>query len=280
MGGLEESIKSGLLLRGVILGWRVLDGVLDEVAGATASKITFKWKQVNKLMSCNRGKASPDLYTRTKLFSASAGYCQNPDCLRGLFLELEKNSIHIAEMAHIFAANDKGPRANKLLDDAARGDFNNLILLCPSCHTIVDKSPADFPDALITAWKGDHDYKIRAAFGIASYTTRDEVRNAIAPLLRANRHIHANFGPDNDYRLNPESEEASHWKRKVVGQVIPNSLSIIKILDINKDHLNSNEKDTVESFRQHIDDISARHLEGVESITSRFPPEMNNILED
>jgi hypothetical protein len=92
-------------------------------------------------MTCTRGAASPDAHTQRRLFAASAGYCQNPTCANALFVDVANKSIHIAEMAHVFAANNGGPRANPQLSEAERGAFENLVVLCSNCHTMVDKAP-------------------------------------------------------------------------------------------------------------------------------------------
>jgi hypothetical protein len=79
--------------------------------------------------------------TRARLFAASAGYCQSPSCSHELFVDLPGKSIHVAEMAHVFAANDKGPRGNPELSEPERGTFENLILLCSTCHTMIVPHP-------------------------------------------------------------------------------------------------------------------------------------------
>ncbi|WP_271183643.1 HNH endonuclease, partial [Novosphingobium resinovorum] len=58
------------------------------------------------------------------------------------------------EMAHIVARQAEGPRG-----DGVGGDnsYENLILLCPTCHTRIDKAPNDFPVALLQKWKADHE---------------------------------------------------------------------------------------------------------------------------
>jgi hypothetical protein len=66
-------------------------------------------------MACSRGKATPNQNTQRRLFSASAGHCQNPSCLRVLFIDTGSKTVHVAELAHVFAAMDDGPRANDKL---------------------------------------------------------------------------------------------------------------------------------------------------------------------
>jgi hypothetical protein len=230
-------------------------------------------------MACSRGKASPDKQTTLRLFAASGGFCQNPQCQRHLFVDTDAGNIHVAEMAHVFAANDRGPRANSELSAAERGDYENLVLLCSSCHTIVDKASKAFPDTLLVEWKREHTKRIAATFGAINYTSRAEARAAIEPILAENRLIFDEYGPDNEYRHNPESEAALTWQRKVRSKILPNNRKILAILDANRSHLKIEEKTSVEQFRQHVDDLEARHIaENVTGSARRFPPKMQSIL--
>ena len=230
-------------------------------------------------MSCYRGKASPDQHTKLRLFAASAGFCQRPDCQRRLFVDTDSRNLHIAEMAHVFAANNKGPRANVELTEDERGAYENLILLCPSCHSIIDKAPDDFPDDLLVEWKRSHVERIAAAFGAVEYSGRQAAREAIEPALAENRLIFEEYGPENEYQFDPESEFAQVWQRKVRSRVLPNNRKVLAILDANRCHLRGEELTTLEQFRQHIDDLEARHLgEDVVAVGRRFPDGMQTIL--
>ena len=230
-------------------------------------------------MTCSRGKASPDPHTKLRLFADSGGYCQNPGCLRGLFVDADGANIHIAEMAHIFAANNDGPRAKVELSPEERGAYGNLILLCPSCHTIIDKAPESFPDVMIAEWKRSHLRRIAAAFGAVEYESRAATRCAIEPLLDENRAVFEQYGPLGEYRLNPESEMADVWARKVRSLILPNNRKVLAILKANRRHLRPEEREVLERFRQHVDDLEARHLgEGVVAVGATFPEEMSNIL--
>lgn len=231
-------------------------------------------------MACPRGKASPNAHTVRKLFAASAGHCQNPNCLRELFIDLPKAKFHVAEMAHVFAANDDGPRANAALSEEERGAFENLILLCSLCHTTIDKAPEAYPDSDIVRWKRDHSEKIRALFGVTTFENRSEARDAIESLLAENYQIFKDYGPHIEDAKNPESGAAERWGRKVTEKIIPNNRKILAQLDANKKLLTENEATTVEKFRQHLDDLEARHLENYREGASRFPEEMSNLLRD
>jgi len=232
-------------------------------------------------MSCSRGAAAPDRNTTFRLFAASAGYCQNPACHRPLFVSVGTDRIHIAEMAHILAASNQGPRAVNTMSAAYRGSFDNLILLCANCHIVIDKAPNQFPDTLLVGWKRDLQASLDQMFGAVAFPERKGVRKAIEPLLLQNRVIFDEYGPDASYRENPESEMASTWQRYMRERIIPNNRRILAILDVNRTHLMPDELRTLELFRQHILDLEARHLTDLSlGVQRRFPPEMDSIVTD
>lgn len=231
-------------------------------------------------MACSRGAASPDSHTKRRLFAASAGYCQNPGCSNELFVDTVDKPIHIAEMAHIFAANDDGPRPNPKLSKEERGSFENLIMLCANCHTMVDKAPSSFPDNIIMNWKRSHKNKLQGLFGAVVFETRASARRSLEPILAENHSIFIKYGPHIDAADNPESGAAEQWKRKMLTRILPNSRRMLVILDTNLHLLDSDEKITLEHFRQHIDDLEAFHIEGINMDASRFPNDLVNIMKD
>lgn len=232
-------------------------------------------------MTCDRGKATPDELTKLKLFAHSAGICQNPSCLTALFVSGASKQFHIAEMAHICAASASGPRGDLKLTEAERGSYKNLILLCPTCHTKIDKAPSDYPDETVMLWKARHKERITRAFGAHEYQSQAEARKAIEPLLAENRTIFETYGPHRIENQNPETELAAMWQKKVLEKVIPNNRTMLMILDANRDFLSKAEISTLEIFRQHVDDLEARHFNDMATgHATRFPSDMNTMLKD
>lgn len=231
-------------------------------------------------MTCPRGAASPNAHTQRRLFSSSGGYCQNPACSRELFIEFAEKGIHVAEMAHVFAANDDGPRANARLSKEDRGNFDNLVLLCSTCHTIVDKAPETFTDGDLLSWKREHANKLRAVFGVTRFESRSEAQGSIAPYMRENRAIFDEYGPLIEAASNPESGAAERWGRKVLTKIIPNNRRVLAQLAENQHLLTPEEVRVAELFRQHVDDLEARHIEGFLEGAAQFPPGMTDILKD
>ncbi len=180
-------------------------------------------------------------------------------------------------MAHIFAANDKGPRGNAKLTENERGAYDNLILLCANCHTMIDKASSDFPDAMIRRWKRERAERLAAVFGAIHLRSREAVRAVIEPLMHENKHIFEKYGPEIDARYDPESNDAEVWTRKVLIKILPNNRQILSILDANATHVVDEERSVIEAFRQHIDDLTARHLEGTTG-GRRYPDGMKTMM--
>ncbi|WP_019029039.1 hypothetical protein [Colwellia piezophila] len=231
-------------------------------------------------MANARGKASPNAHTQRRLFASSAGYCQNPSCSKKLFDEAGGTRFLIAELAHVFAAQDDGPRANAELSDEERGAFENLIVLCANCHTMVDKAPDAFPDLMMTRWKREHEHKLVELFGVRKFDDRESVRDVVEPLLIESRTVFEMYGPHIEEAQNPESGAAEQWKRKVLTIIIPNNRKVLSFVDANRHLLSDSEKVTKEKFRQHIDDLEAFHIEDARQDSSRFPVEMADIFKD
>ncbi len=81
--------------------------------------------------------------------------------------ELSADKVHgnssypIGEQAHIVAENDNGPRGKSILNEKERASYRNLILLCPTHHSIIDKAPEDYPIERLHMIKQEHEDWVR-----------------------------------------------------------------------------------------------------------------------
>lgn len=132
---------------------------------------------------------------------------------------------------------------------------------------------------MIREWKREHVERIMSLFGAVEYPDRASARKAIEPALTENRAVFDQYGPNNDYRQDPESELAKVWQRKMRAIILPNNRKVLTVLDANRCHLSPSEEKTLEAFRQHIDDLESKHIgEGRGDVASRFPAGMSAIL--
>lgn len=237
-------------------------------------------KRAHKLdqMPCSKERIEPSNTTKLRLFADSGGFCQKPDCLAEIFREIEAETIHIAEMAHVIGASACGPRPNPTLTPLERGKYENLLLLCPTCHTIVDKAEEMFPDGLLIEWKRSHKAKIWAQFAFPSFEIREQARRSLSPLLRTNKEIFDKYGPLTDERFNPESSFPRIWERKVRTLIIPTNRRILSLCDTSRHILTELEIGVIEQFRQHADDLEAKHILGIQLNGLQFPVDMNDVF--
>ena len=132
---------------------------------------------------------------------------------------------------------------------------------------------------MIREWKRKHVERLNSLFGAVEYPDRASARKAIEPALTENHAVFDQYGPNNDYRQDPESEFAKVWQRKMRALILPNNRKVLTILDANRRHLSQSEARTLEAFRQHIDDLEAKLIgEGSGDVASRFPAGMSDIL--
>lgn len=82
------------------------------------------------------------------LFARSAGRCNL----------CQKEVPDIAERAHIIAYSEYGARGDTSME--RDNSYENLILLCPNCHTQVDKYPEQFPSTKLHSIKEEHEKNI------------------------------------------------------------------------------------------------------------------------
>lgn len=90
----------------------------------------------------------------------SSNQCASPSCTKAIIAKDEKSMI--AKICHIEAASSDGPRFNPDMSDDQRRHFDNLLILCDECHTIID-NPENAPQYtvdLLRNWKSQHENKL------------------------------------------------------------------------------------------------------------------------
>lgn len=117
-----------------------------------------------------RGK-DPSVATQRAVWARSGGICARPTCGAVLYEDpIFFKSRAFGELAHNVASSADGPRGDATRSPVLSDDPDNLILFCPTCHSLVDKPgwEVDYPEALLAQWKHCHEAVIRFA-GIHSH---------------------------------------------------------------------------------------------------------------
>jgi len=101
----------------------------------------------------------PEL-TRTLLCVRAGGRCEFDGHNNYLFEHpVTLHQGNFAEMAHIVAFKKAGPRGMENRPDDIN-NVDNLMLLCPRCHKLVDDRPLEYPRERLEGYKREHEQRI------------------------------------------------------------------------------------------------------------------------
>lgn len=90
------------------------------------------------------------------LWGKSAGKCSICKC--NLILDQsDGRPFPLGIMAHIEGENEGSARYNPLLSETARSKYDNLILICPTDHTIIDRDVGEYSVEKLHSIKNQHE---------------------------------------------------------------------------------------------------------------------------
>lgn len=217
---------------------------------------------------------------KRKLLASSGGFCGNPRCHRNLFDFFETGEItNIEELAHIIGQKEGGPRGVDELPLNQRDEFENIILLCPTCHTTIDKNPKLYPKEIIKIWKKEHEESIKNLFLVPKFKTRGEVRCFLHPFFAENKAIFDQYGPDSDNADKDPMATELEWERLCLQKLIPNNRKIESAVIANIDLMTEEEFALFTQFKLHREGFEFNKLSGDFNATvPRFPVGFENIF--
>ncbi|AWF80358.1 HNH endonuclease [Microbulbifer sp. A4B17] len=201
------------------------------------------------------------------LWGRAAGICSNPSCRADLTaLLLESNSYNIGEMAHIIARSEDGPRGET---GGGSDKYSNLILLCPTCHRHVDKSPeGTFTVEQLHQWKNDHENTIRHRMSEVVYENVEELKREVSNLLTENHMIWKEYGPQSEVaKEDPGSNLYKIWNLRKLDTVIPNNQKIINVIEANMKLLDTDDYKAFLLFKNHATSFEANQYCRLSSYT-------------
>ncbi|MHA1408106.1 MAG: HNH endonuclease [Candidatus Heimdallarchaeaceae archaeon] len=130
------------------------------------------------------------------LCSRSGNCCAFPGCEQRLELKKQnsKDISFIGEIAHIRGLKPNSPRYDPNMTDEERNSIDNLILLCPTHHEIIDKQPDVYTVEKILKMKMDHERwveeSVRKSMPDVTYA---ELKVIIDYLVEINENIKIDF---------------------------------------------------------------------------------------
>ena len=194
---------------------------------------------------------------KRKLYAESMGRCMNPNCQKELF----RHNGDISEKAHII------PYCN-----TADNSFENLVLLCPNCHTEFDKNHAFTPEEVLE-WKRIRNEEVKKFF-CKKYDTFAELQKKVVPMLWQNKLIYEK------YYLN---EHRILWDR-FEDIVLVNNRKLKNLfltnLDLFQRHLEPSYSNLqyIESFIAHVNEFEMTRLDKEKCRKILFPAEVDSMF--
>ncbi len=204
------------------------------------------------------------------LWGKAAGRCSCPGCSNICISYFEKSGDKVlGEMAHVIPQSSKGPDT-----------YENLILLCPYHHEMVDKASADFPLELLHQWKRQHELRVEQSLEGAQFTDAKSLFLFAEKVLIENRAIHQKYGPESAAAAaNPLSEGAIMWSLRKCDTILPNNRKIINAFTRNHDCLSADQWKIFVDFREHAVALERNSYKRMDrEIVPRFPPTFQEML--
>lgn len=185
------------------------------------------------------------------------GRCMNPDCRNHLFTI----AGDIIEIAHI--------QPYSITKDNA---YENLIILCPNCHTDFDKNFAYKPEE-VKNWKNIHQLESEKFFA-KHFQTFDELNKKVKPLLLENKTIFEKYFVNDQRKTWDLFEGKILSNNKKIKTILSNNLDLIQSHN-DKNYSNLN---IVHKFLIHIEEFEKTRPENEKARFILFPEEINSLF--
>ncbi len=195
---------------------------------------------------------------KRRLYAESMGRCMNPGCRKELFFD----NGDIIEKAHI-----------RPYCDTADNSFENLIILCPNCHTNFDKNFA-FKAEEVKQWKQIRANELNSFFSIR-YSSFNDLKDKVKPLLCENKTIYENYYLSGNKDLWDKFEFKILVNNRKLKNILLNNLALIQDYG-DKDNSNLN---LVQLFLVHIDEFEHSRLDEEKKRQILFPRKINSLFE-
>lgn len=192
-----------------------------------------------------------------KLYAESMGRCMNPDCQ----VELFRKKGNVVEKAHIT------PYCK-----TADNDYENLVILCPTCHTDFDKNDAFDPEQ-VKQWKQIRRAELEKLFG-KEYATFEELQRQVAPILSENKSIYENYY---------QGEQKELWDA-FEGKVLANNRKLKTLLENNLGLIQRHTEKVysnlalIEKLFAHIEEFEVTRGSSEKIRQVLFPAEINSMF--
>lgn len=191
------------------------------------------------------------------LWSNAAGRCSFTGCGERLTVDQagEAAPYTLGEMAHIKGKRKGANRYDKKQTAEQRDSYGNLILLCPTHHTLIDKpeNEKEYTVDILLEMKMVHERSISKRLEAEDLSDIEKVKDKIAIYLAENKQAWLQYGPLSELaQQNPHSDEIyAVWTSERLSTIVPNNRKIVNILKTYRKLFARNHQSIISSFLSH-----------------------------
>lgn len=191
-----------------------------------------------------------------KLFAESMGVCMNPGCKS----EIIKIENDIAEKAHIVPYHQ-----------TANNSFDNLIILCPNCHTNYDKNN-EFTESEVREWKVIRQNDLKEFFQV-KFPSFTELEAEVKPLLIQNLYLYENYYLGDNKKLWDKFEKKVIANNSKIRQLLQNNSHLYQSFNYEKSNI-----EIINEFIIHSEEFESTRGDDDKVRSILFPEEINSMF--
>lgn len=188
------------------------------------------------------------------LWSNSAGRCSFDGC-DTILTGLSDEPYVLGEMAHIKGNKSGSNRYDFNQSEKDRDAYNNLILLCPTHHSLIDKKENEkkFTVEVLLEMKLKHEQFVKQRFKDFIISDLSELKQKINEHLMDNYQVWYNYGPISEKaKKSPNSKEIYEmWVQARAEVIVPNNREVIKLIENNRNLFNKSDQCLISEFIVH-----------------------------
>jgi hypothetical protein len=95
------------------------------------------------------------------------------------------SSFNLGEQAHIVGEKESAARGKSPFSEAERNCYHNIILLCPTHHTLIDSNESDWPIEVLHRKKTEHELWVRETLSATEDIRAQANQLAVAAVIDA-----------------------------------------------------------------------------------------------
>ena len=191
------------------------------------------------------------------LYAESLGRCMNPSCNKVVIT----STGDISEKAHIVEYSSSKDH-----------DFNNLIILCPNCHTEFDKNNK-FTKEEVKSWKDNRREFISKLFK-TKFSNFESLKRELLPYFIENKMLFEQYYINGSIEQWISVETKLITNNEYIKMILQNNLEIFQRLD-NKDYSNLH---IIKQLIAHIDEFKNTRGDIEKARRIIYPKEVDSIF--